>query len=317
MKFPLGEMTVGDILDRGIRLLFARLPAYYTINLLVLSPVIVLQLVLPFILPEIVGQGANQLDPSAAIAVVVVFLIVVILTLIFQQFAAAAILHIVMEEYAGRKVGFGGALSYALSRFAPLLGASIVVGLLVGIGFLLCCIPGIYMGVIFAFVSQVVVLERMGVGEALTRSSTLVSGYWWRVFGVLFLIYLANWIVQWSFGKAMEFVLPFAEVIPGPNGPQIKFNGFNYVVAALSGALLSILFTTYIAVCVTLLYLDLRIRKEGLDLELASGGDGGVSPRRSRRDDDYDDDGYDDDRPRRRRRDDDDDEYYDDDRGRR
>jgi hypothetical protein len=34
--------------------------------------------------------------------------------------------------------------------------------------------------------------------------------------------------------------------------------------------LVNILFTTYLAVCTTLLYLDLRIRKEGLDLEMAA-----------------------------------------------
>ena len=35
MRFPLGEMTVGDILDRGLKLLFARLPVFYAVNLLV------------------------------------------------------------------------------------------------------------------------------------------------------------------------------------------------------------------------------------------------------------------------------------------
>jgi hypothetical protein len=32
--------------------------------------------------------------------------------------------------------------------------------------------------------------------------------------------------------------------------------------------LVSVLFASYLAVCVTLLYLDLRIRKEGFDLEI-------------------------------------------------
>ena len=38
MKFPIGAMTVGDVLDRGIKLLLARLPAYYLIDLIVAWP---------------------------------------------------------------------------------------------------------------------------------------------------------------------------------------------------------------------------------------------------------------------------------------
>lgn len=297
MKFPLGEMTVGDILDRGIRLLFARLPAYYTINLLILAPVMVLQVALPFVMPEPV-PGANQLDPAVAVGALGGLAFVVLVTIILQPIGTAAILHIIMEEYAGRKVGIGDALSYAMGRFLSLIGASIVVGFLIVIGFMLCCLPGIYLAVTYAFVSQIVVLERLGVGDSLNRSTALVTGHRWRVFGVLFLIGLANGIVQGGFAVAMNTVLPAREIIPGPNGPQIQFNAVNHVVDTVAGQLVGILFSTYIAVCVTLLYLDLRIRKEGFDLELAGGG-----PPRPR----LDDDGYDD-RPRRR-----DDDGYDDD----
>src|SRR5262249_22357332 len=47
MKFRIGEMTVGDILDRGLKLLFSRLGTFYTINLIVLLPVLAFQLAMP------------------------------------------------------------------------------------------------------------------------------------------------------------------------------------------------------------------------------------------------------------------------------
>ena len=49
MKFPLGEMSAGDILDRGIKLLFARLPTFYLINLMVLAPAILVQIAAPLV----------------------------------------------------------------------------------------------------------------------------------------------------------------------------------------------------------------------------------------------------------------------------
>jgi hypothetical protein len=318
VRFPLGEMTVGDILDRGLKLLFARLPAFYLINLVVLFPAILIQIAAPFIGEAIGKGGGNPLDPAVLIGAGVAALAAVLLILILQPIGNAAILHIIMEEYQGNRVGIGEAFSYALSRFLPLLGASILVGLIVFVGILLCCVPGIYFMIIYAFVAQVVVLERLGVGEALSRSSALVSGYWWRVFGVLFLIGIINAVIQGTIGGVFGAVMPAQEVIPGPNGPQVKFNPLNHVVITLVTQLIGIVFSTYTAVCVTLLYLDLRIRKEGYDLEMAAlrGADDEFDrPRRRRRreEDDYADD-EEDDRPRRRRRDEDDDDYDDRDR---
>jgi hypothetical protein len=301
MRFPLGEMTVGDVLDRGIKVLFARLPVFYAINLLVLSPLIAVQVIWPLVL-----GNDNPLDPAAMFATAGFGLVAVFLALVFQPIATAAILYIVMEEYAGRRPGMGAALGFALSRFPTLLGASIIVGLIVGVGFILCCAPGIYFYVTYAFVGQVVVLERLGVGESLQRAQNLVTGHRWRVLGVLLLIGIANWIVQMSIGMGLGFVLPAQEFVPVEGGVRTKLNPLNHVIDTLIAQLAAILFSTYIAVCTTLLYLDLRIRKEGFDLELATGGEPREDDERDDRDDrdEERDQDRDDDRDRERDRDD-------------
>jgi hypothetical protein len=314
MKFPLGEMTVGDILDRGIKLLFARLPTFYLINLLVLGPVIVAVIALPLVIQAQVNNAAPGRDLTPIFAAMGLMGIGVLLTLILQPIGSAAILHIIMEEYVGRKVSIGQAFSYALTRFLPLIGASIIVGLLVMVGMFLCCVPGLYFWVTYAFVSQIVVLEKLGPSDALNRSSKLVNGHRWRVFGVLVLIYIANAIVSNTVQLAMATALPTEEQIPAANGPRVQFNAVNHIIDTLVTQLVGIVFSTYIAVCTTLLYLDLRIRKEGFDLEMAAEDeaeflDSDEADRdRDDEDDDrnrrdrYDDDRYDDDRYDDRRR---------------
>src|SRR5262249_46339786 len=79
-------------------------------------------------------------------------------------------------------------------------------------------------------------------------------------------------------------VLPPQEVIPVENGLRVKVNPLNHIIITLISELAAILFATYLAVCTTLLYFDLRIRKEGFDLELAAG----VAPEHER---DSEDDG--------------------------
>src|SRR4051812_44762307 len=103
MKFPLGSMTVGDILDRGLKLLLARLPVFYAINLLLLSPAIALQVAGPSLLPS--TDLIN--DPNAMLTYFGVLMGAVVLQGMLQPFAAAAILFIVMEEYAGRRPTMG------------------------------------------------------------------------------------------------------------------------------------------------------------------------------------------------------------------
>ena len=240
MKFPLGEMSAGDILDRGIKLLFARLPTFYFINLVVLAPVILVQIAAPLVFQN---EG-NPVDPNAIFATLGFLGFAIMLTLLLYPLGAAAILHIVMEEYIGNKASIGQAASFALTRFFPLVGASILVGLLIFVGTLLCCIPGIYFAITYVFASQVVVLERLGAGQALERSSKLISGHRWRVFGVLFLIYFANWIVQTTIAVALGVALPAQEIVPAANGPRVQVNVLNHVVTTLVAQLVSIVFTT-------------------------------------------------------------------------
>jgi hypothetical protein len=283
-------MTVGDILDRGMKVLFARLPVFYAINLLVLFPIIAVQVAGPLVFL----QGRNALDPGDLLASTGVNLLALLVTLILQPIATAAILHIVMEEYAGRRPTMGAALSFAVSRFFPLLLASFLVGMLVGLGTLLCCVPGLYFWATYAFVGQIVVLERLGVTESFQRSQTLVTGYRWRVFGVLILIIFATQMVEGSISVGLNLVLPAQEMIPVQNGVRIEVNPVNHIVDTVVVQLVGILFASYTAVCTTLLYLDLRIRKEGFDLELAAGGKPDDRHRDDRGDRDEYDDEYDD-----------------------
>lgn len=258
MKFPIGAMSVGDVLDRALKLLLARLPLFYAINLVVMGPLILFQIATPFLADgDPVVLGVSSLG-------------VILLALVLAPIGTAATLHVVLEEFRGKSASLGGALGFALTRFVPLLGASILAGIIVTVGFLLCIAPGVYFAVSYIFVGQVVVAEGVGGGAALSRSKELISGHRGRVFGVIVLIYLAIFAVSAALGAGLQAVLPAQELVQTDGGIQVQGNPVNTVVDTLVSQLVQILFTTYLAVCTTLMYLDLRIRKEGLDLEMAA-----------------------------------------------
>jgi hypothetical protein len=273
MKFAIGAMSVGDILDRSLKILLARLPTFYLIDLIVLSPMIAVQLAAPFVGEALAGGGDPGLAQVSALLVGQLFAL--ILMLILGPIGQAATLHVITGEFLDRPASLGSAFSFALGRFLPLLGTSILFGLAVGFGFVACIVPCFFFWVWFIFSPQVVVVENRAGADALGRSKSLGEGFGGRIFGMIAIFFALLIVVNILVG-ILGILLPPQEVVPvdipgtTARGSKIVFNYTNHIINTLVGLLVSILVQAYQAVCVTLLYFDLRIRKEGYDLELAA-----------------------------------------------
>lgn len=81
-----------------------------------------------------------------------------------------------------------------------LIGAGVLAGLGIALGFLLLVVPGLLLLTWWAVIAPVVVIERPGVTPAFGRSRALVRGNGWQVFGVLALLFLLQLIVSTVIG---------------------------------------------------------------------------------------------------------------------
>lgn len=72
----------------------------------------------------------------------------------------------------------------------PLIGAGILAGIAIGIGFLFLLVPGLILLTIWSVIAPVIVVERSGVMDAFGRSRKLVKGNGWQVFGVIFVVFV-------------------------------------------------------------------------------------------------------------------------------
>ncbi len=82
----------------------------------------------------------------------------------------------------------------------PLIGAGILAGIAIGIGFLFLFIPGLILLTIWSVIAPVIVVERSGVIDAFGRSRALVKGNGWQVFGVIFVVFLITGIASLVLG---------------------------------------------------------------------------------------------------------------------
>jgi hypothetical protein len=114
----------------------------------------------------------------------------------------------------------------------PLIGAGILAGLGIGIGFLLLFVPGLILLTIWAVIAPVIVVERTGVIEAFGRSRELVRGNGWQVFGVIFAVFVITAIVAVILGV-------IAAAISDTAAMRILFNVLASTVTAPIGALVA------------------------------------------------------------------------------
>ena len=158
--------------------------------------------------------------------------------------------------------------------FATIGGvAGAVVGILFGlVAFAGALVLAAWVGTRVSLVPSVLMLERLPLRGAIVRSWSLTRGYFWRTFGILLLVLVIVQIVSSIISTPINILASFGSTLINPNGDdQALIVGF--IVVSTLTVIVTLLFSAIAAVIQSatpaLLYIDLRMRKEGLDLELA------------------------------------------------
>ena len=206
----------------------------------------------PFVLMVFVANVPSIIATVTSETVTVVLSLVSATLLVL---AGGATIYAVTQQYLGRPVIIEECLMRVWGRGLYLIIASILfVVILIGSAILMLVLIGIpiffYLLVSLFFYAQVIMLEGRGPIDALGRSWELVRGNWWRTFGI--------GIVYVLIAIAVSMVVS----IPGA------------ILSLINGTLGSIYFNVFgvVALPITLIgathvYIDLRVRKEGYNLE--------------------------------------------------
>jgi hypothetical protein len=178
-----------------------------------------------------------------------------ILAMLLNVLGVAATTYIVSGAYLGNPIAAGPALLKALRILGPLVLAAFIGSLAIGVGFIVLVIPGVILWSGLVLANAVLALEQpITATDSLGRSWDLTRGFRFKVF-VSVLI------------AVLMFLVP-TMIVAVIGGLGSLFGAWSPVVAVVLTGVLQIFVAPFMYVVITVLYYDLRVRKEGFDLDL-------------------------------------------------
>jgi len=148
-------------------------------------------------------------------------------------------------------------------NFSGLLGMSILVGLMVGFGLVLCVIPGIYLGVALSTVYCIYIFEGKDVTDSINYSFKLVKDNWWMTFAILLVMGILYYLVLIVF-QIPQYIYFFINAFTSSQMSSVDpADMFDWVYVALSsiGIIAQYLLLTIMVICTVFVYFDLNEKK--------------------------------------------------------
>jgi hypothetical protein len=306
---PLRPLALGDLLDGAVQTMRQNPRVMLGLSAAVMAVAAVLSTAFILVgLPRMasgIETADDRLQAEQVASLLTGGVISFLLPLLVQTLATIVLTGIlivaVSQAVLGRRPTVGEVWGRARPRLLALIGLSLLSALIVVLVMAVAIVPGVLLlvadrsvagglalagGIVLAIVVAVLVyvrlafaapallLERLGVLTALSRSWRLVAGSWWRTFGILTLgaIIAAaiNGLVQLPFSLVGNLVGALAgsgdaqSLGDVTSGMQIAL-----VITNVGSVLASTVTAPFTAALTALLYIDLRIRREGLDVALA------------------------------------------------
>lgn len=117
-------------------------------------------------------------------------------------------------------------------------------------------------GIRLSLAPAALVLENLGVIESMKRSWSLTRGFFWRILGITLLVQIIVGLISGMVGGVIGLIQLLAlAASPGAMGILMA-------VTAFLTALVQAVVLPFSAAVTALIYIDVRMRKEGLDVEL-------------------------------------------------
>ena len=232
--------SAGEIIDAAIQLIRQGWREMFVVALALMVPTLLVT-----ILAAMAGVDMSTGLTAAALAVMV-------FSIFWTAVVMGGLIIAAGELYVhGRTLPVADTLRAGLRRMGPVLVAYLLFSLAVALGFLLFIVPGFMAIGALGLAVPIAAIENVDGARALSRSFEITKGLRWHVLKVLVLMTLLVMVV---------FIPAILVIAPLSLGGRVVLPE---IISTIISAAIYPLFAAGVAV----LYYDVRIRKEGFDIE--------------------------------------------------
>jgi hypothetical protein len=261
---PLG---IGEILDVAIKIYLRHFSTFLKIALVIVLPTqVIVNAIVASNGSDTIGGGAFnfhiQTNPDGtadtpSAAVIGGAIAAGLIAWLAGTIATGASFKAVADGYLGTTPDWRGSLRAAGRRLGSLIWIALLVGIVTVLLAILCIAPGVWFAVGATIAVPVLFTEDKRGWDAISRSRELVKGRWWPTFGLI--------VIGAILGSVLTFVL---QAILGGVADSDAAWPVRFLIGVLIGTATALVTTPFSAAYHTILYVDLRVRKEGFDLAL-------------------------------------------------
>lgn len=259
----LRPLEISDLLDETFRMYRRHFVLFAGISVLLSLPAAALSGLAFGLLGGLVQTSGTGTPPDLSVFSVMLPVLAAasLLGIGLIPFSYGAVMLAASESAMGRPVSAASIVRGVGRRYFALLGYWLLFFVSLFVSLILCVLPVVlwtWIFVMWVVATPAMFAENIGLGAAIGRSRMLVQGRWWRTFLALFLLAIVFYVVRLALSAFVEIAQLLLELVVSP-----------FVAAAVASAsaeVVDALVNPIMQIAIVLIYFDLRVRREALDL---------------------------------------------------
>jgi len=126
--------------------------------------------------------------------------VIFVVNIVFSTIAEGSAIKLASEQITKGQADLGPSVRFAVSKLLSIWALSIIVGIIVFLGFIALIVPGIILAIMYSISLPVLLIENKGVTESMGRSRQLVGHRWGKTFGTFLVLGIIVLIASLIFG---------------------------------------------------------------------------------------------------------------------
>ncbi|MFI5421557.1 MAG: YciC family protein, partial [Nitrososphaerales archaeon] len=220
------ELSIGEVVSRTFELYRRNFVEYFLLFALVgvisgsLTTIGQHAFVVPTLATNPTPQQFFNWFPGFLGAVVPIAVLTFVVGIVFFPIAQGSTIKLASEQLEKGRGSLGESIRFAASKLLSIWALSILVGVIVFLGFIALFVPGVILAIMFALAFPVLIIENKGVLESMRKSRELVGDRWLKTFGTFLVLAI---IVGISSAVASALSAPFGIGSPIVSGVLSAF----------------------------------------------------------------------------------------------